>query len=201
MYEPKEIFFFLFSNIRIILAMNSNDKESTIVTRCSLPSSIPSLLSFSSLLSNFDNEEYKTRVRHIILSWNKHENEAKSTADSDETILITNKCSKIEFSPNRKVFDTQISSSSSSSIRRKYPKFESVPTPVQQPQSFLPSDLLDCCNQHEKSIENKSDYWDSCHTSVRLRDTMINISKRLTKINSIPIVDTHCHFDLIFDRY
>jgi glucuronate isomerase len=33
---------------------------------------------------------------------------------------------------------------------------------------------------------------------------MINASKRLTQnqdsISELPIVDTHCHFDLIFDR-
>jgi hypothetical protein len=30
---------------------------------------------------------------------------------------------------------------------------------------------------------------------------MINVSQRLTQDHdSIPIVDTHCHFDLIFDR-
>lgn len=30
---------------------------------------------------------------------------------------------------------------------------------------------------------------------------MMNISKRLIRTESLPIVDTHCHFDLIFDRY
>ncbi len=58
-------------------------------------------------------------------------------------------------------------------------------------------------NQHEQSTSNEtnSDYLNSFHTSVLLRETMINISKRLTKVKSLSLVDTHCHFDLIFDRY
>ena len=48
---------------------------------------------------------------------------------------------------------------------------------------------------------NTSDYWDSFHTSVKLRETMLTISKRLTTTQSLVLVDTHCHFDLIFDRY
>jgi hypothetical protein len=39
---------------------------------------------------------------------------------------------------------------------------------------------------------------------AKIREIMINVSKRLIQendsISSIPIVDTHCHFDLIFDR-
>ena len=60
-----------------------------------------------------------------------------------------------------------------------------------------------------RSFENRSfsnqqtttEYWDSFHTSSKLRMTMINISKRLTQMQELVIVDTHCHFDLIFDRY
>ncbi|CAF4225344.1 unnamed protein product, partial [Rotaria sp. Silwood2] len=39
---------------------------------------------------------------------------------------------------------------------------------------------------------------------AKIREIMTNVSKRLTKENDsttkLPIVDTHCHFDLIFDR-
>jgi hypothetical protein len=103
----------------------------------SFDSSVPSLLSFSALSSNSINEEYITQVHQILSSWNNHENELKSTIDSDKTISTINKCSKIEFSTNRQVVN-------SSPIRRQYPQFESVPTPVQQSQSFIPSELLDC---------------------------------------------------------
>jgi hypothetical protein len=124
--------------------MNSNDKESTTI----FDSSVPSLLSFSTLSSNCINEEYVTQVRHIISSWNNnHENELKTTKDSDETPSIIDKHPKIEFSTNRKVIDNQIPSSPSPPpIHRQYPQFESVPTPVQQSQSFLPTELFDCCD-------------------------------------------------------
>jgi len=118
--------------------MNSNDKEPTIIPLSSFDSSVPSLLSFSALSSNYINEEYITQVHHILSSWNNHENELKSTIDSDKTISMINKCSKIEFFTNRKVVN-------SSPIRRQYPQFESVPTPIQQSQSFIPSELFDCC--------------------------------------------------------
>ncbi len=105
--------------------MNSNDKESTIISHL-CDSSVPSLLSFSALSSKSINEEYTTRVHHIISSWNNHENELKSTKDSDQTIPIINKSSKIEFS--------------TSPIHHQYPQFESIRT-----QSFIPSELFDCC--------------------------------------------------------
>lgn len=38
----------------------------------------------------------------------------------------------------------------------------------------------------------------------KIRELMLQASKRLTEdlipTTSLPIVDTHCHFDLIFDR-
>lgn len=38
----------------------------------------------------------------------------------------------------------------------------------------------------------------------KIRQIMMNVSKRLTQdidpMTRLPIVDTHCHFDLIFDR-
>ncbi len=38
----------------------------------------------------------------------------------------------------------------------------------------------------------------------KIREIMMNASKRLTQdldsTSTLPIVDTHCHFDLIFDR-
>lgn len=40
--------------------------------------------------------------------------------------------------------------------------------------------------------------------NVKIREIMLDASKRLTSdnalVSNIPVVDTHCHFDLIFDR-
>ena len=49
--------------------------------------------------------------------------------------------------------------------------------------------------------EARSNYFRSVAT---IREIMVNASNRLTKdigsMSTLPIVDTHCHFDLIFDR-
>jgi len=49
---------------------------------------------------------------------------------------------------------------------------------------------------------NASEYWDSFYTSKFLREQMMKISERIMNSNRSPLilVDTHCHFDLIFDR-
>jgi hypothetical protein len=108
-------------------------------------------------------------------------------------------------------------------LRRPSPQFESVRTPVQKSPSTIPSELYDCCqtsgslttqrrslqrNSHRQSTENninesenRSNYF---RDVKKVRDIMLNVSKRLTQdldsLTSLPIVDTHCHFDLIFDR-
>jgi hypothetical protein len=99
----------------ILLAMNSNNKEAIM---CSFDSSLPSLLSFSTLSSNLINEEYVTQVRQIISTWKNDENNSSTT---------------------RQVINNP-------SIRPQYPQFESVRTPLQQSSSFLPSEFLDCCD-------------------------------------------------------
>ncbi|CAF3653405.1 unnamed protein product [Rotaria socialis] len=123
-------------------------------------------------------------------------------------------------------------------IRRQYPQFESVRTPVhkslsltqQQSPSTIPSEVFNCCqtenislttesitikrnsrqrnSQQSTSIEtslNESEARSNYFRNVaNIREIMINASNRLTKdigsISTLPIVDTHCHFDLIFDR-
>ncbi|CAF3418912.1 unnamed protein product [Rotaria sp. Silwood1] len=126
-------------------------------------------------------------------------------------------------------------------IRRQFPQFESVRTPIQkssmikqESSSTIPSELFDCCqtetvcltteiittqrsinqrNSHRQTIatttietslnesEARSNYF---RDVAKIREIMIDVSKRLTKDNDsltkLPIVDTHCHFDLIFDR-
>ncbi len=64
---------------------------------------------------------------------------------------------------------------------------------------FIPINHLE--NRLFSNQQTTTDYWDSFRTSSKLRMTMINISKRLTQMQELVIVDTHCHFDLIFDRY
>lgn len=50
--------------------------------------------------------------------------------------------------------------------------------------------------------EARSNYFRQVETT---RDVMMNVAQRLTRglppSMIIPIVDTHCHFDLIFERY
>ncbi|CAF0849742.1 unnamed protein product [Adineta steineri] len=116
--------------------------------------------------------------------------------------------------------------------RRSYPQFESVRTPMQnsstrkqESQSKIPSEVFNCCQtetvrsstdisstqrnvnrRYSTTTENqlnesemRSNYF---RDVTKIRDIMLNASKRLTNENDlpIPIVDTHCHFDLIFDR-
>ena len=49
--------------------------------------------------------------------------------------------------------------------------------------------------------ETRSNYF---RDVAKIREIMIRASKRLRKendpISKLPLVDTHCHFDLIFDR-
>ena len=82
-----------------------------------------------------------------------------------------------------------MSTSDSSQSRRSFPRFESVRTPVE---------FVDCCQPKAKS--RSSNFYDG----AKVREIMINASKRLTNdldsLTSLPIVDTHCHFDIIFDR-
>ncbi|CAF1073381.1 unnamed protein product [Adineta steineri] len=199
------------SKKRIVIIDNtdSNEKESTIVSQSQLVSSVPLFdsLSFSSLLSSSSssthtsshiiNQEYLTRICQILTSCNTSNNESKSVSKSSDVSSITN---------HNKSHSTITTTTSinKSSISNRYPQFECVRTPTQESHSFIPPELLDCCesNQKQQSILNKnqSEYWDKFHTSALLRETMIKISKRLIKTESIPIVDTHCHFDLIFDR-
>ncbi|CAF1183641.1 unnamed protein product [Rotaria sordida] len=229
-------------------AMHSNDEESTIISWLPLSSSISQcdsstsfcnvkpLLSFPIQSSTHINDEYVTRVRHIIESWNDHENELKSIQNinststnssnidddindhkpkssitsSNQTTSNIHNYSNTELSTNHKLIDNEIypcelkSLINNSPIHQQYPQFKSAHHHVGESQSSIPSELLDCCDSNQRSqstsIENNSDYWDSFHTSVMLRETMINISKRLIKTKSLPMVDTHCHFDLIFDR-
>jgi hypothetical protein len=132
-------------------------------------------------------------------------------------------------------------------IRRQFPQFESVRTPVQkspttkqESPSTIPSEMFDCCQTYvllkffllnssnieyfsesvpltterrsnhrqatsiEKGLnesETRSNYF---RDTSKIREIMINVSKRLTSENDsipgLPLVDTHCHFDLIFDR-
>ena len=132
-------------------------------------------------------------------------------------------------------------------IRRPFPQFESVRTPIQkspttkqESPSTIPSEMFDCCQTYvllkffllnssdieyfsesvpltterrstqrqttsiEKGLnefESRSNYF---RDTSKIRDIMINASKRLTAENDsipgLPLVDTHCHFDLIFDR-
>jgi hypothetical protein len=105
-------------------------------------------------------------------------------------------------------------------LRRPSPQFETVRTPIQKSPSTIPFELFDCCQtsvsqrrSHRQSTttttmennlnesENRSNYFREVKT---IREIMLNVSKRLTQdldsSTSLPIVDTHCHFDLIFDR-
>lgn len=63
----------------------------------------------------------------------------------------------------------------------------------QQQTTTIERDLSEC--------EARANYF---RDVARLREIMMNVSKRLIKENDakleLPIVDTHCHFDLIFDR-
>ena len=62
--------------------------------------------------------------------------------------------------------------------------------------------------QHSTTIENtlseteaRANYFRNVE---KTREIMLQVSKRLTQdlisSSTLPIVDTHCHFDLIFDR-
>ncbi|UJR22372.1 hypothetical protein I4U23_025434 [Adineta vaga] len=140
-------------------------------------------------------QQWCTRIHQIIASSQTQDDEIKSNRKFDLT--------SFNFTDNSYQSNSVLNINKSSPIRQ-YPIFQSVPTPTEKCHSFIPSELLDCCQSNKRqqvvSIKNKSEYWDSFHTSVPLRETMINISQRLIKNQSIPIVDTHCHFDLIFDR-
>jgi len=60
-----------------------------------------------------------------------------------ETVLfqdLKRRLTKIKFSTNRKIIDNQLTNNSS--IPRQHPQFESVPTPIQESQSFISSVLL-----------------------------------------------------------
>ncbi|CAF4442815.1 unnamed protein product [Rotaria sp. Silwood2] len=230
-------------NAYSILAMHTQDKESMIISWLPVSSPVSQydsstsfcdirpLLSFSMQPSTYINEEYATRVRHIIASWNNHENELKSihktnststnssSMDDDihdhkpkssiissnqttSTISNTHNYSKVKLSSNRKLIDNELSHcelklmTNNSAIHYQYTPFKSVHRHhVEESQSSILSELLDCCDSNQRSrstsIENNSDYWDSFHISAMLRETMFNISKRLIKTESIPIVDTH----------
>lgn len=82
-----------------------------------------------------------------------------------------------------------MNTNNSSQSRRSFPRFESVRTPVE---------LVDCCQP--KSTNRSSNFYDG----AKVREIMLQASQRLTKdldsLTPLPIVDTHCHFDLIFDR-
>ncbi|CAF4965832.1 unnamed protein product, partial [Rotaria sp. Silwood1] len=187
-------------------------------------------------VSQFDsatsiNEEYVTRVHHIIASWNNHDNELKSIQNinsmstnlsnidddindhkisSKQSTLNIHNNSKIELSNNYKLMDNEIypcefkSMINNSHIDHQYPQSKFIHHHIEKSQSSILSYLLDCCDPNQRlqstSSENNSDYWDSFHTSTMLREAMINISKRLIITTALPMVDTHCHFDLIFDR-
>ncbi|UJR26729.1 hypothetical protein I4U23_008044 [Adineta vaga] len=111
--------------------------------------------------------------------------------------------------------------------RRSLPQFESVRTPAQKTSTIIPSELFDCCqteavclktevirtrrsfNQRNSTTmewkinesEARANYF---RDVAKIREIMLNVSKRLTTDNNLMsplrIVDTHCHFDLIFDR-
>ena len=55
--------------------------------------------------------------------------------------------------------------------------------------------------QGSTESEARSNYF---RNVKQIREVMINVSKRLITESDIlpglPLVDTHCHFDLIFDR-
>ncbi len=105
-------------------------------------------------------------------------------------------------------------------LRRPSLQFETVRTPAQKSPSVIPSELFDCCqtsvsqrHSHRRSTptttmennlnesENRSNHF---REVKNIREIMLKASKRLTQdldsSTSLPIVDTHCHFDLIFDR-
>ena len=99
-------------------------------------------------------------------------------------------------------------------LRRPSPQFETIRTPAQKSPSIIPSELFDCCQtsashrrSHRRStpnMENNLNDSNHYHEAKNIREIMVKASKRLTKdldsSTSLPIVDTHCHFDLIFDR-
>ncbi|CAF1453084.1 unnamed protein product [Adineta ricciae] len=110
--------------------------------------------------------------------------------------------------------------------RRSFPHFESVRTPAPKA-TFIDPDLFDCCQseniyfktetirtrrsvdqRHLTTIETtllESEARSNYFRDVKnIREIMLDASKRLTTDNNLmlplSIVDTHCHFDLIFDR-
>ncbi|CAF1231767.1 unnamed protein product [Adineta ricciae] len=139
-------------------------------------------------------EQWLMQIRGILASSQTQDNKLRAIGALTSFTNIDHDL-RLNFSPNNNQVTTT----------RQYPIFQSMRTPTEEHQSYIPPQLLDCCESHQQqqqsaSIERKSEYFDSCPTSLSLRETMINIANRLVKTEPIPMVDTHCHFDLIFDR-